>query len=349
MTGLETRYRRMLMVLPAAYRRQRAEEMLSALLDGAAPGQTWPRIGEAASLGVLAARLRLGAPGATGRDAVYGQVLRRVALLGLLVQALLYWTYAARAAVGWIWPSSGPDLPERLDQRVQLLVMEFVQPLALVLCFLALVLGRRRIGRALSLLTMVIAIDTYAVTLGYDVAPEALGLLVMSLLCTAAVQLGFHRDAPSPDAPERWLIVGIVSCVLVLAVASTATYLGIHDAVYSNVFTANFAYNLLVSPLGPVLAIGFAAARARRSAVWPASLLIVGLPALLVVPSTIALIGQDQMGDFFPGGPYLAQSLASLGIEALVTETCLAVILVWSLRRHGPRRGLATARPSNLG
>jgi hypothetical protein len=57
---LEARYRRILTLLPAAYREHRGEEMISTLLDGAPRGRRWPSIAELASLAALAIRLRVG-------------------------------------------------------------------------------------------------------------------------------------------------------------------------------------------------------------------------------------------------------------------------------------------------
>jgi hypothetical protein len=87
---LEPRYRRLLTLLPSAYRERRAEEMLGMLLDGAAEGQRWPRAAEAASLAGLAVRLRTGAAGGSPRASAFGEVLQRFAPAGLIIQTLYY-------------------------------------------------------------------------------------------------------------------------------------------------------------------------------------------------------------------------------------------------------------------
>jgi hypothetical protein len=92
-TALETRYRRILTLLPPAYRERRGEEMLAVLLDSAGERQAWPRPAQAASLAALAVRLRTGAPGDSRRAVFCGEVLRRVALAGLLLQTLVYVTF----------------------------------------------------------------------------------------------------------------------------------------------------------------------------------------------------------------------------------------------------------------
>src|SRR4051812_20275258 len=53
---LEGRYRRLVGLFPPAYRVARGEEMVSALMDGAVPGQQRPRRGEQWDLRLAAAR-----------------------------------------------------------------------------------------------------------------------------------------------------------------------------------------------------------------------------------------------------------------------------------------------------
>jgi len=71
---LARRYRQRLALYPRAYRRDHEEEMLAVLLEGARPGQEFPRIAESADLiwGALRMRLRLGYPfrGNVGSDAL---------------------------------------------------------------------------------------------------------------------------------------------------------------------------------------------------------------------------------------------------------------------------------------
>ncbi len=50
MTPLERRYRRLLAFYPRPFRREHGEEMLAVLLESAAEGQRWPRLGDSANL-----------------------------------------------------------------------------------------------------------------------------------------------------------------------------------------------------------------------------------------------------------------------------------------------------------
>jgi hypothetical protein len=170
---LESRYRRMLTLLPAAYRAQRGEEMLSTLLDGAGDGRRWPHPAEAASVAALATRLRVGAPGGTRNSAFFGEVLRRVALGGLLIQFLVYVTFAIPIVVeletlpGVFYfgrPLSGFWLETWVSFAGQPLVLLAAEPLI----------------------------------------SDAAALLALSLLTAVAILLEFHRDAPRTYARRRW-------------------------------------------------------------------------------------------------------------------------------------------------
>ncbi len=56
---LERRYRRLLSCYPAAFRREREQEMLAVLMSGAAQGQRWPRAAEVVDLLASATSTRL--------------------------------------------------------------------------------------------------------------------------------------------------------------------------------------------------------------------------------------------------------------------------------------------------
>lgn len=77
MSLLEDRYRRVLRMLPASYRAEREEEMVSAFLDGSAgvgdEHNARPRLSEVATVAALAVRVRLGGSGATSRSVASGR------------------------------------------------------------------------------------------------------------------------------------------------------------------------------------------------------------------------------------------------------------------------------------
>jgi hypothetical protein len=80
---LVRRYRALLVAYPPAYRARRGGELLATLLDGARPGQRWPRRREAASIAVQGMRARLDAATVRTPGAVWSEGLHRGALLVL--------------------------------------------------------------------------------------------------------------------------------------------------------------------------------------------------------------------------------------------------------------------------
>ena len=61
-SSLERRYRRWLALYPKSFRAEREDEMIAVLMQGADPGQTRPRAGEAADLVTHGLRRRAGIP-----------------------------------------------------------------------------------------------------------------------------------------------------------------------------------------------------------------------------------------------------------------------------------------------
>lgn len=91
--GLARRYRQRLALYPRAYRRDHEDEMLAVLLEGAPPGQEFPRVAESADLiwGALRMRMSLARPydGNAGSDALAAfSVLAPLLLAGPAVVTL---------------------------------------------------------------------------------------------------------------------------------------------------------------------------------------------------------------------------------------------------------------------
>lgn len=88
---LERRYRGLLRILPKRYREARGEELLSALMDGAAEDRRWPEIREALSLARLGLRVRMGDTAADGAlvDTRVGATARAVAISGTILLAIV--------------------------------------------------------------------------------------------------------------------------------------------------------------------------------------------------------------------------------------------------------------------
>jgi hypothetical protein len=121
--ALETRYRKVLMMLPRAYRAEHAEEMLTVLMDGADPERARRKVREVLSVATFSVRLRFAMIGAAGSSTLVGDIARRAILayltlyLGLLVQwnaflgdvresfipLLLLAGLIAALVLGWVW------------------------------------------------------------------------------------------------------------------------------------------------------------------------------------------------------------------------------------------------------
>ncbi|NES25988.1 hypothetical protein GCE86_26160 [Micromonospora terminaliae] len=100
--SLARRYRRLLLAYPRAYRRERGEEILGLLLDGAPAGRTRPTLREAADLVRAGLRCRLGRP-ASSTVGVW-------AVLTALICGLFTAALASRVA----WETSRPQ-PDRAE------------------------------------------------------------------------------------------------------------------------------------------------------------------------------------------------------------------------------------------
>ena len=112
MNRLEQRYRVVLRtLLPASYRKLWEEDMVATFLESMASDDAEaaeyladygrPSWSEVASVAVLAVRLRLGAANAPLRSGAWGEAVRLVALMGLLVHAD---APPSCSPSSWTWP-----------------------------------------------------------------------------------------------------------------------------------------------------------------------------------------------------------------------------------------------------
>ena len=344
---LESRYRRLLALLPAAYREQRAEEMVGMLLDGAAEQQRWPRPAEVASVAGLSVRLRTGAPGGSGRAATFGEVLQRLALAGLVVQMLFYAADFCESVISYAqW--SGPV--ESSFPAVCYIAADGAVSALSAAALVCLVRGGRRAGGVLAAVSTVMVCAEIGVGLATAGSIELLfpaelvvsltAPLAVSLLCTAAVLLGFHRDTPDVVAPGRWLRVMAVSLLIVLACSGGAQVLdGRADLMPPAAATwLGAVAHLIVAPIAPAVAILFGLSRAGRPVIWSTGLLLLSIPVIgLAVDFAILLFDRMPLAELrLSVGPgLLAESPAELDWEALVTLSILAVASWSAIRRRG--------------
>ncbi len=151
---LERRYRRLLRILPVGYRDRWEEDMVSAFLESANAthpdvnkvSASRPRWAERLSVVALAVRVRLSGSHASPRGLIGYDVVRSVALLGLLYQALIA-TVSIAFSVGIVlqlMTSAEVPRPRSLEWLVPMAVS-----LLWVAAFGSYVLGRPAVVRVL--------------------------------------------------------------------------------------------------------------------------------------------------------------------------------------------------------
>ncbi|MEU5538690.1 hypothetical protein [Streptomyces sp. NPDC020362] len=213
-TLLESRYRSVLRLLPAYYRREREEEMVETYLwdlDRDTQDQSRPTLGEVASIAALAVRSRLGAPGAPRRYVLLGSAVRLFALFAVLIQATAA-VVDLVIEVTWAVSRGGGErhlfLSQFTDQGLlmgMVTAAQWILPLLWTVAYFALLHDRRGLARASALLAALPNLWPLVGPLtGALVAPDpafatAFGLLAW--LPALALCAAHHRDAPPARLP----------------------------------------------------------------------------------------------------------------------------------------------------
>ncbi|WP_029135597.1 hypothetical protein [Nakamurella lactea] len=215
---LEARYRRLLRVLPPAYRAVREQEMVDTFVESRYSEQpeladvtaTYgrPSLAEKVSVLSLALRLRWGGVDAPARYRVRAEATRNVALLGLLMLAL--WAalmlQARWGGTPW-WPK--PEVAEPINSGNLWQVIAPNAPVLWIPAFVFVVFGRARIAQLLGAIAMVPLLAgslEFVGLLGYWVP------LLVQVTVIAAIG-AFRRDTPQV-VRRPWLIAwtaGIVA------------------------------------------------------------------------------------------------------------------------------------------
>ncbi|MEU4928152.1 hypothetical protein AB0G54_16810 [Streptomyces yokosukanensis] len=227
-TLLETRYRTVLRLLPAYYRREREEEMVETYLedlDRDTQDQSRPTLGEVVSIAALAVRSRLGAAGAPRPYVVLGSVTRLFALAAVLLLAASA-VVAPVLRLTWSFTRGGAQrrlfLSEFTDHGVlagTVAVAQWVLPLGWAVAYFALLRHRPRLARlgvlaaALPSVWPLLRSVTDATPLPEPAFVTMLALLAWLpalALCTA-----HHRDAPPARLPAGTPgLVFMATCVV---------------------------------------------------------------------------------------------------------------------------------------
>ncbi|MEV0731535.1 hypothetical protein [Polymorphospora sp. NPDC050346] len=225
---LEERYRRLLCLLPASYRRKWEEDMVATFMEGAYasdPGDPEgvelgrPGGAEIASVAALALRLRLGGADAAPRSFTLGEAVRRVALVGLLAHAV--GALVGAALVVWTayrLPGLPADaVPDAYAGRWQ--ALRGLTGLLWIPAYLALVHGQHRAARVLALVALAPVLIGTVVDVSADGGAFALSRsywLLFDALPVLALA-AFHGGA-APVRSRPWLVALPVGAVAALAV-----------------------------------------------------------------------------------------------------------------------------------
>src|SRR5437868_3048630 len=233
MSLLETRYRRVLRLLPASYRADREEEMVCAFLEGSGEltdaDNPRPRWTETASIAALAIRVRLGAPGATPHHLAWGETIRLTAILGLFFHATMSATWLTDMVIryqdtGYQAIIGEAGSAHRLQNIVSALTF-----LLWITAYTALVRGLPRVAKPAALLALALFYSRLFQDQGPAGWVNGAGVAVHGLLYAVpvlALLTGFHRDAPPPRRPWRMpglaIGAGIVLYLALLTLGSMA-------------------------------------------------------------------------------------------------------------------------------
>ncbi|SCL71268.1 hypothetical protein GA0070606_5668 [Micromonospora citrea] len=340
MSRLEERYRLVLRLLPAAYRRQWEEDMVAAFLDSVDTGDPEttddlaefgrPSLSEVASVLSLAVRLRLGGADAPPRSYAWGQAVRLATLTAMLTQAV---TVTASIAVA-LWLSGKVDwLPAPAAELALAPPRDAwhtawnLAGYAWLPAYVALVLGHRRVARAVALLAVVPPAVTTAVEQAAGAAPPTVSPWAMRLVDVVLLlaMAAFHHDAP-PVRPRPWLLalpIGILLVPVPLFVAQATTpalrlldWPGLACAVVTAAMAVHLALRVPV--------------RRSRTLPWSLALTLLAVATLALRAVTLPDHGAQAQGGI------LTTIAAVQAVAVLAVGAPVAALAVRALRRLPP-------------
>ncbi|MEV6602072.1 hypothetical protein AB0M36_35260 [Actinoplanes sp. NPDC051346] len=329
---LEERYRRALRLLPADYRRLWEEDMVSSFLEAAYASTpddpegveiSSPSHGEVASIALLALRLRLGGTGAPPRAFAWGEAIRRVALICLLVPAVesllmpLFMTWHLAHL-----PRPGVVEEAQVGFASQWWALWAMAGLLWIPTYLSAVFGHYRAARIMAVVAFIPAAITSVVQMldpwNGPVPAQAYWLFLAAVPMLALTAFG-------PNVPRvrarPWLVALPVGAAVSFAVALLTAPL----------FLDNMALSPLVDVPGMYCAALICAAmvhlasRDNPSPSWPLAL-------ALLVPLLLGLRVTTLLGHF--GETVVPMTIGAVQCLLLAaTGTALAAVAVRRLRR----------------
>ena len=328
---LEQRYRRVLRLLPGYYRQQWEEDMVAAFLDSWLTGDAYtdecvlefcrPAWQEVASVVLLAARLYLGGAGAPRRYFAWGQAVRYVVLVLLMVHAVrgldglrLVFLAEGRHPIGIV-----PAPPAAMAPVPGILwpdAVWYVAGYAWIVIFVALVLGHYRAARVLAVMAAVL-------DLAWLVQGQLTGALlspcgssafwVLHDLVPVLAMAAFHRDA-RPVTRWPWLLA-LPATYLLVAVPELAAEAAGHQAWVPDLPGLSC---ILVAVLCLAHALRILFSRATTSA-WPLTLVL-----LAVVAAAYRIA---SLGDYLQGHYLQDPHLITVGLTELILLVAAAALV----------------------
>ncbi|MGW2423853.1 hypothetical protein ACWC0C_32170 [Streptomyces sp. NPDC001709] len=331
-TLLEARYRTVLRLLPAYYRREREEEMVETYLgdlDRDAQDQSRPTLGEVASIAALAVRSRLGAAGAPRPYVLLGSGARLFALASVLLLAAsavvepvlqMTWSFTRGGAERRLFLS---DFTGHGILSGTVAVALWILPLGWTVAYFALLYDRRRLARIGAVVAALPSLWPLLRALtGEMIISEPAFVVTLALLAwlpALALCAAHHRDAPPARLPAGTPgLVFMAACVV--TGASQVLLPPASDLVWGP------ANGFVVGALGWLLW------RARRTdGVAPGGALALAVLGLLLLAVRIAALypwlGLPEAA-WYTGG-----ALAQTAVLALLT----VVLMVAGRRELAPR------------
>ncbi len=353
MSVLEDRYRSLLRLLPASYRGVWEEEMVATFLQSVEADDAdyadyladfgRPSLSEVARVAALAVRLRLAGVGAPPDCFAWGEAVRRVALIGLLAQAMwapleVGFSLWSVGKIPWL-PAPPADSPFHVPPSMWQVAWGLVG-LVWVAAYLALVFGYRRAGQVLAVLAFVPwAADRIIATVGHASrlgAPAFEFALIWSDLLITALPLlalaAFHRDAP-PVPRRPWLVALGVGIALHIALAFLMLPPPMHEpALWMMVLDPPGVWSIALVAAAVVHLTRLALGRTALTPTWPLALALLA-PAVLAA-RVLTLLPYAFSSQFVP------RSMLPVGIleavAVLAVGIALAVLAAQALRRLSP-------------
>lgn len=318
MSALEARYRRLLRMYPADYRRHRGEEMVATYLAVAGPRRRWPSLADLADLvaGSVRQRVRAAGPGFAG-----GLHAAAVLALGTASGLAAVWLFSVELTdPGYGYPASEPPPfgPFRSLGAVVWLAW-------LTAAVSAAVSPRRARWATASALLITVAVVAAGALSPYD-RPALMVLLPQVALGTVALGLDGRAGRVA-----RWTPVSAAAASTTVGLGLGMPFSPLRDSYYVS-SGYRFEAGHVMSAAGLLLGIasltmaGVSSARGRSGGLWMVTFLVVPAALCFVEP-----VARRVRGDYpYPWNPAgygdLVTATVGLTLGAAVITVTLGLL-----------------------